>query len=55
MRSYHFIKYLIGLELIMNDEKQKLVSDITKIESQLSKKIKRTTPPNKYSNPLSQT
>lgn len=34
--SYHFIKYLIALELIMNDDKQKWVSDITEIESEFS-------------------
>lgn len=41
MSSYHFMKYLIELELIMNDEKQKRASDTPEIESQLSVKKKK--------------
>lgn len=36
MCSYKSVKYLIKLELIMNDKKQKWVSDIPELESQLS-------------------
>lgn len=42
MRNYHFIKYSIELELIMNDKKQKWVSDILEIELQLSFKEKKS-------------
>lgn len=41
------MKYLIVLELIMNDDKEKWVSDIPKIDPEFSFKTKQKNPLNK--------